>query len=84
MQNLRFYGYQTGHIEEVEKLLNTTMEQIKVSIYNVSPIKGKEYEDLFSYIKLLQKGVSFMVLAIRPAMAIKELVVGTIKNTSYA
>lgn len=84
MQNLRFYGYQTGHIEEVEKLLNTTMEQIKVSIYNVSPIKGKEYEDLFSYIRLLQKGVSFMVLAIRPAMAIKELVVGTIKNTSYA
>ena len=83
-ESLKFWGAQHGRSEDVEKILKTLIDQLKVSVYNISPLKGKESEKFFSLVKAAQKMTSLMVLAFRPAMFIKELVVGTIKNTSYA
>lgn len=84
VQAIKFYGYSTGNSEEVDKVLDTLDEQLKVAVFNTSPIKGKEYEDALNLVRTFQKVTSIMVLALRPVSLIKELVVGTIKNTSYA
>lgn len=84
LEVMKFYGWQSGKSEETEKALENFFDQIKISIFNVSPVKGKENEQFFSLVRSAQKATSVMVLALRPVTAIKELIVGTIKNTSYA
>ena len=84
VESLKFHGAQHGKTEEVEKVIKTLIDQLKVSVYNISPLKGTESEKFFSLVKTAQKITSLMVLAFRPAMFVKEIVVGTLKNTSYA
>ena len=84
IQLMKFYGHQSGQTEETQKALETVWDQIKVGVFNISPIRGKESEDVLNIVRSIQKMTSFMVLALRPASAVKELIVGTIKNTSYA
>ena len=81
---LKFYGWQTGKTEEVEKALDDFDKQVKISVFNVSPVKGSEMEHVLGIVKHAQKATSLMMLALRPVSLIKELVVGTIKNTSFA
>ena len=84
VESLKFHGAQHGKTEEVEKVIKTLIDQLKVSVYNISPLKGTESEKFFSLVKTAQKITSLMVLAFRPTMFVKEIVVGTLKNTSYA
>lgn len=84
LEVMKFYGWQTGKSKETEEALENFFDQIKVSIFNISPIKGKESEQFFALVRSAQKATSLMVLALRPVTAIKELIVGTIKNTSFA
>jgi hypothetical protein len=57
---------------------------MKVSLFDVSVIKGKEVEESLNLVKKIQHITSLMTIALRPTMMIKELVVGTIRNASYA
>jgi hypothetical protein len=84
INTLKFYGWETGRTAEVEKALEEFDNQIKLSIFNISPVKGKEYEQALALVRAAQRVTSLMVLAFRPITAIKELVVGTIKNTSFS
>lgn len=84
VQMMKFYGARTGRIEETEKALDTFFKQVQISVFNISPVQGTEAEDLLGIIKTAQQVTSFMALALRPASLIKELVVGTIKNVSFA
>lgn len=81
---MKFHGYQSGKTEETEEALKVFFDQIKLSIFNISPVKGKEYEKALNVVRAAQRATSFMVLAFRPASLVKELVVGVIKNVSFA
>lgn len=84
IQTMKFYGSQTGRVPETEKAIETFLDKLKISVFNVSPIKGTEGEDFFNIVRAAQRATSFMTIALRPVSLIKELVVGTIKNVSFA
>lgn len=84
VQMMKFYGAKTGRIEETEKALETFFDQVKISVFNISPVQGTEAEDFLGIVRTAQQVTSFMALALRPVSLIKELVVGTIKNVSFA
>ena len=84
IQCMKFYGSQTGRIPETEKAIETFLDKLKVSVFNISPVKGTEGEDFFNIVRAAQRMTSFMTIALRPVSLIKELVVGTIKNVSFA
>jgi len=81
---MKFHAYQTGQTEELRKALEDFYKQINISIYGRSPLEGQEVEDTVVIIKKLQRIASLMALAVRPALMIKELLVGTLKNVSFA
>ena len=56
---------------------------MKIAIYDESIITGEE-KDVIAGIKQFQKIASVMAIALRPSLMIKELVVGSIKNVSFA
>lgn len=53
-------------------------------MFNTSLVNGEEYETALGTVKAFQKVMSVFTLAFRPTLTAKELVVGTIKNASYA
>lgn len=81
---MKYHGWQTGHGAETEKALEDFFDQMKVSLFDVSIIKGKEAEEALNIVKQVQHITSLMTIALRPTMMIKELVVGGIKNASFA
>lgn len=81
---MKFHAWKTGNTEEMNKALEDMYKQLKVSVYGTSVLEGTELEHTLAVIKKFQKIASVMAITLRPALLIKELVVGTIKNTSFA
>lgn len=84
LTTMKYYGWQTGKGPETEKALTDFFDMLKVSVHGVSIIKGKEVEEALNVVKKIQHITSLMTIALRPAMMIKELAAGTIRNISYA
>jgi hypothetical protein len=80
----QFHAYKTGETEELRKAMEDFYKQLQVAVYDESPLKGEESENIVAWVKKFQRLASIMAISLRPALLIKELVVGTIKNTSYA
>jgi hypothetical protein len=57
---------------------------MKTAVYGQSLVADKEGAEALAVIKKVQKISSLMAISLRPALLIKELLVGTVKNTSYA
>lgn len=81
---MKFHGWSTGKSEELNKALEDFYDQLKISVYGASIIDKEEGADVLASIKKVQKLASIMALALRPSLLVKEMVVGSIKNVSYA
>lgn len=81
---MQAYGFQTGKLDETEKALEDVTDQLKTAVYSVPLMKSKESEEALSLVKKIQHITSIMTIALRPTLMIRELVVGSIKNASYA
>lgn len=81
---MKFHGWSTGKTPELAKALEDFFDQMKVAVYGQSLIADSEGADALAVVKKIQKIGSIMAITLRPALLIKELLVGTVKNTSYA
>lgn len=80
---IKYHGWKTGSIQEVNDTLDTLWDQIKLSVYNTQIIEGEGAEAI-AIIKKVQKVASLMAIALRPLLLAKELTVGLYKNVSFA
>jgi hypothetical protein len=60
------------------------MDRLKISVFDKSILKGQEGEKTLSVAKEVQHYTGLATMALRPFLMIRELVVGTIRNASYA
>ena len=81
--NMQYHGWQSGKSEETKKATEEMFKQIRISIYGVNPIKGELAKSL-KYLQPIQKLASMLYITMRPALSVKELIVGSFKNVSFA
>lgn len=81
---MKFHGWSSGKTKELTEALEDFFNQMKTAVYGQSLVADKEGAEALAVIKKVQKISSLMAISLRPALLIKELLVGTVKNTSYA
>lgn len=77
----RFIGSMTN--EEMDPMLKTLDDQLKVTIFNESVIE-EELKDVSKGIQVLRGVTSTIHIAARPLLALKELTVGQLRNVILA
>lgn len=81
---MKYHSWKTGHTEELQKALEDFWKQLQISVYDRSILEGEEIEDVMSTLKWVQQKASICAIALRPMLTVKELLVGTVKNVSFA
>lgn len=81
---MKFHAGLSGETKEMQEAMEDFWKQIQTSVYDQSPLQGKESEQVIAAFRKVQRVTSLMTIALRPALLIKELLVGTFKNASYA
>jgi hypothetical protein len=84
MELMQYYGWQTGKTKEVEQALEEVMNRLNISVFDKPILKDHEGEKTLSIAKEVQHYTGMATMALRPFLMLRELLVGTIRNASYA
>lgn len=82
--SMQVYGWNTGKTKETEAALKGLSDALNLNVHNKTIINDPELAKAMGVVKQIQSTISVMTIALRPMLMMKELLVGQVKNASYA